>query len=191
MDPRHPLLTGAADPHPLPCSEVKRRERDIVPGPRVPLVHGTAATAVRISTREWQMVEHRPGEWRSIDDYSHVDNVIGKWVRVPHLNREGVAEQAFELDEVLVVKSFGDAITIFDLKAVEVIDNPCYLNGFERVIKAHTLVGRHRPAIEEVLAEARQFRLDMKRRVLSLGGAYRASVMAEFGWTEQDLDEAR
>lgn len=161
-----------------------------IPGPRVPLRYGSAATVIDVPGRRWRMVE-RTDEWKAIDDYTHPDNVIGKWVRVKRLGAQGLAVAPDELDEVLVVKSFGNHISVFDLDAVEVIDGPTALNGFERVIAGASGVAKDIPAMAGVVEEARKLRLDMKRRVLGLGGDYRAGVMRVFDWTENDLDEAR
>lgn len=170
---------------------------DVIAGPRVPLAYGSAATAIRLSTRQWRMVEHGDEEtWIGIDDYTNADNIIGKRVSftVGRQTLEGIAQAPEERDEAFSVDVGGmrNAFAFYDAKQVNVINDPLFLNPFEKVIVGHLTAGlmaRHDPAISAVIEQARQYRLDMKHRISVTGGSLRASLLKEFGWTEADLKE--
>jgi hypothetical protein len=158
----------------------------------VPLVYGSAATLIDPMTRRWQMVEHAPGEWVSIDDMTLADNLIGKRLRLKRNHRViGIGVYPEERDEAFAILLDQDKIvSCWTTDEVEVIDDGS-LNQFEQVIAANALFARHIPAMAAVVEQARRFRLDMKRRVLGLGGTLRARLLADFNWTEADLDEVR
>jgi hypothetical protein len=69
---------------------------DVIPGPRIPLRYGSAATEIWVSKRMWRRTDRGDrfsyqGRWRSIDDYSETDCIDGKLVRVNGKSVIGVA----------------------------------------------------------------------------------------------------
>lgn len=153
---------------------------DVIPGPRVPLRYGSAATAIRLSTRQWRMVEHGDDNaWVGIDDYTVAENIIGKSVRFTVGGRtfDGVATPPQELDEALMVSVKGcqNAFGFYDVTQVSVLPVPDLPNMFEAVIADPEL--------------AKKCRLEMKHRIAATGSTLRARLLAEFGWTEEDLKE--
>lgn len=160
---------------------------DVVPGPRVPARYGFYATSIRRSTREWRILEHGDplswaGRWRSIDDYTDADCMVGKWGRTDF--GEGVIRYWDEdLDYVLSIDG-----TPFLEKEVTVVEDDVHLNAFQRTMRLYDTAGRHAGAVAAVLTEAREYREAQKARIRSTGGTVRASLLAEFGWTERDLE---
>lgn len=153
---------------------------NVIPGPRVRLRYGTAATAIRLSSRQWRLVEHGTDvKWISIDDFSHAENIIGKRVTCTLGKRtmECVVGPPEELDEAFTVVYQGLTLFGFHNPAeVKVIDDPTHLNKFEAVLADPD--------------QAKKCRRQMIQRIRVTGGDLRQELLDLFGLTEDDLKDA-
>lgn len=173
-----------SEPEP-PLLEPHTRD-DVVPGPRVPARYGSYATSIRRSTRQWRVLERGDplswgGRWRSVDDYSDVDCLVGKWARAGALEGRIVRSE----DELFELEINGYPVRPED---VTVVEDDRHFNAFQRTLRLYDTAGRHAGAVAAVLTEAREYREAQKARIRSTGGALRASLLREFGWTEADLE---
>lgn len=169
----------------LPLLPEPQRD-DVVPGPRVPARYGSYATALRRSTREWRILGYGdpltwPGRWRSVDDYSEIDCLIGKWGRTASL--EGL---------IFVDPVEGGVLEIdgwpIRPDTVTVVEDGVHFNAFQRALRLYDAAGRHAGAVASVLGETRRYRDDAVSQIRATGGVLRASLLREFGWTEADLE---
>lgn len=118
------------------------RPTNLIEGPRIPLRYGSAATEISIDTLEWRRTDcgdrfTYQGRWRSIHDYRESDCCVGKLVR---LKRSGHIGVCYEDDEgFLSIASRSGVQTGFTYRVedIDVLDDPAYLNMFERAIAAH------------------------------------------------------
>ncbi|UTC28855.1 hypothetical protein MARCHEWKA_03430 [Brevundimonas phage vB_BpoS-Marchewka] len=159
---------------------------DVVPGPRIPARYGSYATSLRRSTREWRVLERGDpltwsGRWRSVDDYTDPDCLVGKYARAGSLH--GVI--AYAEDEGYVLEIDGYAVHPED---VTVFENAVHFNAFQRALRLYDTAGDRAGDVAAVLEEARRYRAEQAQRIRSTGGALRLSLLAEFGWTEADLE---
>lgn len=170
----------------LPLEPEHQRD-DVVPGPRVPARYGSYATSIRRSTRQWRILEQGDpltwsGRWRSVDDYTDADCMVGKWGRTDF--GEG-AIRYWDEDQDYVLSI--DGVPYLE-KEVAVVEDDVHFNAFQRTMRLYDTAGRHAGGVAAVLTEAREYREEQKRRIRSTGGTLRASLLKEFGWTEADLE---
>lgn len=169
----------------LPLEPEHQRD-DVVPGPRVPARYGSYATSIRRSTREWRVLERGDtfswsGRWRPINDYTDIDCLVGKWGRIGA--HEGLV--CYDDEEGGEVQINGYPARVSE---VEVVEDGAHLNAFERTLRLYDFASDKAGAIAAVLSDARAYRQDQAKRIRSTGGALRAALLDEFGWTEADLE---
>ncbi|USN14021.1 hypothetical protein PAPPERLAPAPP_03490 [Brevundimonas phage vB_BpoS-Papperlapapp] len=169
----------------LPLLPEHQRD-DVVPGPRIPARYGSYSTSLRRSTREWRVLERGDpltwsGRWRSVDDYTDADCLVGKYARSGAL--QGVV--AYAKDEGAILEIDGYPVRPEDLT---VIENAVHLNDFQRALRLYDTAGGRAADVAAVLEKARLYREEQVKRIRSTGGALRASLLREFGWTEADLE---
>jgi hypothetical protein len=112
---------------------------DIIPGPRIPLRYGSAATEISISRRMWRRTDRGDrftyqGRWRSIEDWSDMDCIDGKLVR---LNGKSVIGVAVVDDEgfISVDQPNSDLVWSWLSPAdLTVLQDHKHLNIFERAL---------------------------------------------------------
>ena len=125
---------------------------DVVPGPRVPARYGSYATSLRRSTREWRILEQGDpltwsGRWRSVDDYTEVDCLVGKWGGVGRF--EGVIKHSRDEGHALEI----DGYPVLPHE-IDVTEDGVHLNAFQRALRLYDTAGRHSGAVAALLTEA-------------------------------------
>lgn len=118
------------------------RPTNLIEGPRIPLRYGSAATEISIDTLEWRRTDRGDrftyqGRWRSVHDYREADCCVGKLVRVKRSGHIGVC---YEDEEGFLSIASRDGVKTgytYRVQDIDVLDDPAYLNMFERAIAAH------------------------------------------------------
>ncbi|USN15306.1 hypothetical protein KIKIMORA_01600 [Brevundimonas phage vB_BpoS-Kikimora] len=173
-------------------------EPGTIHGPRIPLRFGSAPTVIHVERREWRTMLHVPGEWVAVNDFSRVDNLIGKRVRLTREGCGGVVKASTEEDVLFdVLLANGILWACGSAKEVEVIDDSHvtdpfkrHRNPFEVALDRHHLLESLGPKARQVWEKARRLRLEIKHDLLMMSdGPARASLLQEFGWTPDDLLE--
>lgn len=177
-------------------SQAEALEAGLIHGPRIPLRYGSAPTVIHVANRQWRTMHHAPGPWIDVDDYSHVDTLIGKRVRMRGSGREGVVKATQDEELLFEVLCRGDLYPIWSIDEIEVVPmmnakgEPRYRNPFEQALFRHHLLETLGPQARKVWEDARRFRLDVKHDILMMpDGPARESLLKEFGWTVDDLQE--
>lgn len=169
-----------------------------IPGPRIPLRFGSAATEIHVERREWRTVRYVPGEWIAVDDFSQVDNLVGKRVRIRGEGCGGIvrasSEEGVLFDVLLANGMLWACSSVYDVEVVDEthIADPFkrHRNPFEEALDRHTLLESLGAGARKVWEKARKLRLDIKHDILMMSdGPARAAILKEFGWTVEDLQE--
>lgn len=171
----------------------------LIHGPRVPLRYGSAPTVIHVVRRQWRTMHHVPGDWVDVGDYSQVDNLIGKRVKIIREGCCGVVRRSVDEDILFdVLLSNGMLFACGDVAEVEVvaeahISDPFkrHRNPFEETLDRHLLLESLGAEARKVWKKARKLRLDVKHDILMMSdGPARAALLKEFGWTVEDLQES-
>jgi hypothetical protein len=132
------LIDGPAPlPQELPFPDAPRD--DVIPGPRISARYGSYATEIWVSKRMWRrtdgLPEHRfhyQNRWRRMDDYTDIDNVIGKLVSVRNAWNPPYRGVAGETDEGYV--SIDGRDTFLTAAHLDVLPSDTHLSRFEQAI---------------------------------------------------------
>jgi hypothetical protein len=109
---------------------------NIIPGPRIPLRHGSAATQIDVAGRRWRR-EYHDTQWYAVDDYSLSNCVVDKLVRViGHDLLTGIA--VMDDEGFFGINRDGVFIDSWWLpQHFEVLASSDHLNPFEQAIADH------------------------------------------------------
>lgn len=130
-------------PFPQPAAD------DVIPGPRISLRYGSAATEICISKQEWRrtdgLPEHRfhyQNRWRSIHDWTDEDCLVGKRAKLkkgPHKGLTGVISWDPDDEGFLAITNEvnGRLHVWCGPKDFMVLPDAVNLNPFEQAIAAH------------------------------------------------------
>jgi len=110
---------------------------NIIPGPRIRLRYGSAATEICTRCRVWRDTRVPSERWRSVSDYRHIDNVIGKLVEVKNAFNPPYRGVAGESDDDGGGLTIDGKETFLSLSHVTVVSSDEHLNAFEQALKEH------------------------------------------------------